>query len=501
MTASHSERRSFSPLKNTPGSTLVGFLPVFLLLLLGDFIGISQISPTINYNYLNGSLLFLAAGLLFAFSARMPDGQPYRLDKASWLLAGAGFCIGFDFFIKFSSSVLFFGLAALFLMVRQAGTPILKRLRPVIALGAGYLAGLAAFFLFIYPLNDWLHLFQSSLGTQTGGTHNPFKVINKQIGDIRRIGTNLLMFYTLPLAVVFMLSQKFLSRKPESRWWLILPATLLLNGILAYRIYPITNFRFHSLFYIASLLILLTVHLGMDRRAVFADKRRTFTMLFLFLLPFLLIFGSDASFSYALPLYFLPWFALIFLLIRQFPSRVMQTATLVTLIVLAEWQFVAGYLYYPWRWVENRLAQTERIENIRGLKGIQVDPPTRKFIHETQIIVSQLPPEKRRWMMGWYEMPGVVYWLGGISPGLPWYSHHKQEQMHICKSLQEASTSINLHQALLLEQDETLPKLQPCLNALGITLDRYRSIGQAYNPYSKKPITFYIRKEGAGDGR
>lgn len=480
-------------------SGLISLLLILFFLMLGDFLGISQISPTINYNYLNGSFLYTAAGLLFAWAALRrekpdsgPDNAPHWLPL---LLIGAGFFTGFDFFVKFSSSVIFFGLAGLFVLLQQSG-PIRQRIQPVLPLGLGYLAGIAAFFLFIYPLQDWLKIFHESFSTQTGGTHNPFRIINKQIGDFKRIGTNLGTYYLLPLAALFFLSRKFL-RKAKSNWWVVLPITLLLNGLVAYNLYKLTNFRFHTLFFLATMLILLTTHLGIGNRTLFSSARRNIGLLIMLLLPFLLIFGSDSSFSYSIPLYLLPWFGVIFILIRHLPGKALQVSTLATLVLLAEAQFLAGYLYYPWRWVENRLAQTETLRDVKGLEGIQVDKPTRRFIEESQAIVNLLPATNRKWMIGFYELPGIVYALGGKSPGLPWYSMNKHEQMHVCKSLKEASATVDLKRTMLLMQDEIHPRLQPCATELGLETKNYRKAGEVYNPYSKKPIAFYVRPEAS----
>jgi hypothetical protein len=463
--------------------TPAGFWLILLFLLLGDFLGISQISPTINYNYLNGGLLFLASGLLFTYSATSRKSGSFLLPVLAGLLAGI------DFFVKFTSSGPFLGMAMLFVLWPSHWNRDLlwtDRLKAVLYLGLGYLLGIGLYFLLFNPFPIWYANFMASFHTQTGGSHSPFRVLGKQVADFKRLGINLVQYYALPLALSFGVAWKTLRHNVRSSWWMLAPVILVLNIFLAWHLYKLTNFRFYTLAYFSVLLLLLGLNVVMDSGQWL--RKRASMALFLLLLPFVLVFGSDSSFSYSIPLYLLPWFGLIFLMLQGLPAGPMRISLASVLIVLVQLQFVVGYLYFPWRWPANRLAQSESVVGVRGLFGIKVDKATHRFMLESRQLAQSRKVSP--WILAFYEMPGVVYWLDGKSPGLPWFSHNKHEQAGVCQALGSISAE-ERQQALVLQQEPFNTKLLPCLRELGFDLRRYRLVGSTYNPYSHRKVWVY----------
>src|SRR5437588_31535 len=110
---------SSSPLSHRIGlSSKAGLLLLFCFLSLGDFVGISQLPATINYNYLNSGLLYIAMGLLFWLLSLLRANATIFKEGSftiTALLVLIGFLSAIDFFVKFSSSVLFFGAALVLL--------------------------------------------------------------------------------------------------------------------------------------------------------------------------------------------------------------------------------------------------------------------------------------------------------------------------------------------------------------------------------------------------
>lgn len=467
------------------------FLAVFLFLMLGDFLSISQLAPTINYNYLNSSLMYVASGLLFAYVARYGDAEKRMGWPPVVFLLMSGACMGFDFFIKFTSSVQFLVVGALFLLLGLAG-PLKGRLLPVGWLGAGYLLGMGVYFLFFQSFDAWYSAFLANIEAQTGGTHSPRRIISKQANDFVRIGKAILQYTLVPILLAFAVARLHL-RRPESLWWLLVPVLIGAELYLSLLEYKPHNLRLNTLLYVSILLILGMMALAAVKKPFRIDGRKVLGLVFLIAIPMLLVFGSDSSFSYSIPLYLLPWFAAIWMALGAVPAGKLRVAALVSIALVAQVEFVVGYLYHPWRYVQNRLAQTEPVPNVPELRGIRVDPLAHRFIVESQALAGQSTTASKV-MLGIYEMPGLVYWLRGYPPGLPWFSHSEHEQATACRSLKattDQASDAEVGRALLLIQNEPLPELAACMQELGIRLENYRLIGETINVYSGKTVRVY----------
>jgi hypothetical protein len=462
---------------------IMHFAILFFFVVLGDFLGLARIAPILNYNAMNSSLLFMAAGLLlWGLAPRQRSGK-------ACLLLGAGLLAGFDFFIKFSSSVAFIGLMSMLVMLLPTEQDVKARLRRLGWVLLGSLLGVGLYFLCFKSLDVWYTGFLNHFAHEAKGTHNPVRILGRQAKDLLRLLNILVVCGLAQFLVLKGLQRIWLRKRPQHAAWSI----LLLIGAnfgLAAIFFRFRGFSFDTLNALLTLETLWIAILVFGGR-VTSGRNRNVLLWFLFLLPFVIHFGSNATFSFGLPLFLMPWFALMFLLAHQLPDRRMQSLSVIAIVLATQVLFTVKYLWFPWRNVGSRLEQTEMVTEAEtpSLNGILVMPAIHQFIRETVALSHQASPEKHPVMLANNQMPGVVYWLEGIAPGEPWVYRHHLEQAMDCQALR-AGQDLGVSRAVLLVQEPIKPRYQRCLRREGLIPEAYRLVGQSYNPYSKQQVQF-----------
>jgi hypothetical protein len=186
--------------------------------------------------------------------------------------------------------------------------------------------------------------------------------------------------------------------------------------------------------------------------------------------------------------YMPPWFALIILLgyavsIKiDTPSFLWHLFLLVT-VLFAQSQIVFGFFYFPNRLPTRLEHQSEPIEGVPILSDIRVDRYTKAFFETMQrTLAHETNFEPGDPMLGIYDLPGLVYALGGSSPGV-WMSGLREEQARNCRALKLSKLS-NLSETIILMNDEIKPEFLACMHELGISYpENFRLLGIVSNPY------------------
>ncbi len=98
-----------------------------------------------------------------------------------------------------------------------------------------------------------------------------------------------------------------------------------------------------------------------------------------------------------------------------------QMASWLAIAALMFSQFASGYLLHPYRLTENRLQQTIPVPV--GVPGTRLllDQPTAGLLTQIRDALAAngfCPGDD---LLAFFDLPGVVYAVGGVSPGIPWY--------------------------------------------------------------------------------
>lgn len=120
------------------------------------------------------------------------------------------------------------------------------------------------------------------------------------------------------------------------------------------------------------------------------------------------------------------WFALVSVTIgtamRQRVTRPAAALCLLLLFILVLTQFLYGHLHRPHRLAAPLTRQTEPVNSLSHAGGLRFDAPSAEFLNKLAAAYQQAHPTPAQPILGLYDVPGLVFLLGGRSPIPPWIS-------------------------------------------------------------------------------
>lgn len=490
---------------------------IFLFFAAGNFLSYSWSYQSISYNELNNFFILFAAGALLWLVSESRAGL-----SVEEILAGGvmGFSAGFDLFIKFPSAVV---LSVTILLVLLFGTKSAFFVRKVVwmaCFAAGFLLAIGVFFLFFCPPDVWLPNFIQACSGWSKGGHPPRELLGGYVRHAKMGSAYLAANYLPPFAALG-LTALFLAwahEKGTARFRRIFfPAAVLMLAAFIYQAFRLhwhqageTTYKFTAVFvYIAvlaaqaGLFFLSCVRKGLSGLLSCADREKIAVALVLLFLPFIGVFGTNNVPSVSLLMHLAPWFALLLLfaamIYRAFPSGLLTAVFMLIAVFFASSQTLHGFIFRPYRLPENLLKQTERVENMRSLEGMRFDAGSKKFFEEIRSLVfGKAGFKEGDPVIALYDLGGVVYALGGVSPGKPWFHNLPSEQFANMNGIRKASPA-DLSRALFLTSRLPRPEFDDCLREKGIFFpEDYVEAGRVAFPYkeffSKRPekITVWV---------
>jgi hypothetical protein len=84
-------------------------------------------------------------------------------------------------------------------------------------------------------------------------------------------------------------------------------------------------------------------------------------------------------------------------------------------------QFGYGYVFSPYRVPGGRLAQTESTEIGDPPTSLRLDPASHDFVEGVRSQMESHGFKKGDDIFAFFNLPGLVFALGGVSPGHSWY--------------------------------------------------------------------------------
>ncbi|MDM8560800.1 hypothetical protein [Candidatus Parabeggiatoa sp. HSG14] len=495
----------------------INFTTLAIFLTLGNLVSYALAHQNPSYNHINNHLMLTASGIvLFVLSL-----EPHKFlanRKYHFLLASAGAIVALQFFVKFSSSlVLMTGF--LFLILLH-----FRSLWGILYLVGGVLFGLFLYFLLFNDFHAWSSGYMDSLKAVSTGTYKPTALLSRYFDHARNVFTHLMQFF-LPLFLgTFLLVRLFIgyqSSKQAKELYLLIATTLFLYLFLLYNAYTLELYKGGSHFtpYWEKsahiyMVVLLTQICALA--AIFWDKihwpfsitkefiNKIIVLLFLVAIPTIGAVGTLNIKSAALMPHIEPWFALILIFLlyiyRTVKSSLIFSLSIITIAVFVLSQVTIGFVYGNYRLADDRINQTESVDTfkalgtLKALSHIKLDIKTKQFFDElAEIIDTKTDFKPGDPIVAPYDLPGVVYALGGISPGIPWIiGEAKTSQGRNCEALSRTKLP-NLDRTLLLMQWQVYEEFYKCMfqqfNKWGIL--SFQKVGEIHNPYTNQMVQIF----------
>jgi len=251
-----------------------------------------------------------------------------------------------------------------------------------------------------------------------------------------------------------------------------------------------------SRFYLSWLLLLLTAVItsfgcNITNSSIITRQKLSKLLrvgILLFSLPFVGAIGTVNHIYINMLMNMAPWFGLILLLITllswlhqiQWIAPVM--CVLFSLFACA--QIVTGCLYDPYRLRTGLLGQTQATEIGYPATTLKLDPTTSEFFMQIRELAQKNGFKPGNDVLALYDLPGVVFVLGGRSPAFPWYmGHPRRSPVATAEKALSIAAQERLKHAFILQSSKS-DRIMPDLGKFGLSFPSgYLLCGEVNNPY------------------
>jgi hypothetical protein len=395
---------------------------------------IAPVAP--SYNLLNAICLLAIAGLVLQ-GVSSPAGDAIASPRwAGMTPLLTGILLVADFFIKFSTSVALAALLMLFFLVTNR---LRVRQKAKLLVGIALLAALAgAGYIFLV---QGLAVWRGGIGGTLSALRRPDYVLEQltrywdgfQFQLIETLWTYESMFTALFVAGAALLVLRWW---PTVQRWVAL-AGFAIAGYIGFQAAPgdlittggRTGLRFHLVVIcalgLAAALTWVVRAPGPRPRLAKGSWRIIPAVLILALLPFAGSFGTSNDINDNLIYQLAPWLALIALLLawlaHSWQARWLPAVGIIGVSVVTLGQFANGYIFHPYRVPGGRLAQTIRTSVGYPATTLRLDVGSHDLIEGARSQLRSKGFKPGDDIFAFFNLPGLVFALGGVSPGYPWY--------------------------------------------------------------------------------
>ncbi len=497
--------------KTACGQTILFRFEAFSLICLGAMLYYEWFFPTPSYNSYNAFAVTACSGLMFFVLAGLEKLNGKSISVRLALLA-TGICIGVSLFVKFSSGISLFVLFGLALAVwpRQALRTRLWALGFVIL---GVTAWLLFHFIIIQSPATWWRGFSKGIEVTTAYGYNA-SALGRYFHECRDLAKDAFLdFWRLHVALVVGLTILFVLRKTlRNESWL--PSILILSifAIAVWQSYRrgfylggMSHYSLITRFYLSWLMLLITavfIVLIYCQRLMYCFRHRDFlaVLLFdgiLFLLPFVGAVGTGNYIFVSTLWYMAPWFSLLLILLVALAlllkNRLVLAVGALIIGSFASAQIVSGCLYGPYRLNTGLLGQTQATEVGYPTTVLKLDSATSEFFRRIRQMAQEHGFKPGDDVFGFFDLPGVVFALGGRSPGNPWYNCGYKGSRAFTEKALSLVPQERLKRAFILETSRSA-ECMPDLAKYGIDFPGdYVLCGELMIPYpwTKESMRFW----------
>jgi hypothetical protein len=487
------------------------------LVILGGALGYTWFLLTPAYNGVNAWALVAASGGLFCGFGRYDrGGEGVRVQALC--MAAAGVCVGVSLFAKFPTGLSLLGLFLLVIVAWPLGASQ-RRLVSLGAFGGGVVVVVAGFFLLRQSAFEWWASFRGGLwmlsvlggGQNLGAFHRYW---NEWRTDVIAaaptetwgwLGVIVVCALTLRLAgahrttvrrvaaagaMIGVGAQAYIS---ATRWW-------ALGGAQYFG--SITGFCFTWVLVAAGLAISRAPGAGDGPGDGKVTRARAIFVLLLLVLPLAGAVGTGHRIYVNMVYVLAPWFAFLALalgvasrsVILNFSGDVLKAA----LAVYCAVQIIGGSLTAPYRLDGGLASQVVPTDVGAPATALRLNPAAALFVRDLRAMAGSCGFRPGDNVLMFFDAPGIVFALGGRSPGIPWYSAAYPGSRSVAeRSLRGVGVEQVERSLLIVVPNETLGRIGPPsgriateewlrgLGPLGIHYpENYTSCGTLAIPYA-----------------
>lgn len=444
------------------------FLLTFFIVLAGTLGGYSVFPQTTSYN---DQIHLLVSAFVF-IAVMAVKNRPGNWQVVLSIFGGIVVALATG--IKISSGVLLLA-ASVFLCFRL----VFK----AVGFFSGFTLTLGIFMLRLSEISpSSAQKTASNVGAVTEG-HNPFQILQNYLNDINR---GAVVFLKHGLAIlVFLIVKKIAARffkKPEAVT-AISAVALVVTALFTGLIFP--NTRPYDV--LGTVVTVMTVIIFQWFSSQEKNERWMSTLLCV--LPFVAAVGTSNNIIVQCLFHMGFFFAAIATLSNQKKSLSLVAPIMA---ILVAWLIQGRFMKeMPYRLVTSLSAQTEYVENLQ----VYVDKRTKDFLTTLDSVIHQ-DEAKYRPVLVFFDMPGLVYYLNGFSPGEPWY--YSGLLGRACTAIKTIPSQFRDIKVILT--DDRLPdQVRDCLSEIGIRFpEDYTEVAELTNPYKPRlPVKIWKQKQFA----
>ena len=468
-------------------SDLLGSFGGFAVVLAGALLYYVWFLPTPSYDLLNAVSVSMFGGALLSGLGWSVAGRAW-LAASAWLVAGV--VIGFDAFVKLPTAASLAMLALLAVLFWPALSPR-SRLSALIVGLCGSLLWFALHFVVLQPPAAAWRIFHA--GADFARVLDPrytvLSALSRAFEDSWQLAKDAVSRYAIIYIVtaIFGAIVAFSPITPEKRerW---------LNRTLAVAVAAAIIVAVKKYWYIAgvayiqkitplaggALLLAAAWRLWQEWQfpkasssaSVGGNRAELLIVLLLTALPFADAVGTNNPLTINMAMSLGPWLAAVWLLTSRASHDGVRTwggwVLPAFLAALCSAQVLYGCLNDPYRLNGGLLRQTIPVQIGSAGSRLYVDAEDAAFIeglHQASVSCSLRPGSP---VLAFYDLPGVVYALGAVSPGIPWFVGGYPGTTQALESVLAKVPLATLRQAAIAVAEPLPPSALPDLALLGI---------------------------------
>lgn len=482
-----------------------------------------------QFSYLTPSYYTLTAVVVNLFAGCVALGLS-RLDKEkksqpTSIFFVAGMVFGFTLFFKFPTAIPLL-LCAVAIIFFQYEIALFARLRLVAAILFGFVAWLAIYFIFERSPLETLDMFQAGWSLyQTLGFHNPLDKLLTYPKDLAVLiytavfEYRLCYFIILIWSIISLVNNKFYHFQEVCRlrraviWGVVVIALMIsLNSGLVVivperfitspvegRTRPYIAFQLGWILLLSALYLFCLPRNGL--KAFCFDKTSVF-FLFLLLMPVAGSLGTSNPIYNVVQFYAVPWFGAILLLVVLLVVRNGLNSALLMVVSLSISAYVSNHVaqgstFMPAQ-VKPRSLFDQSVPTSVGNPAyiLNLDPDTHNVISQLSIAAKASGFKGGDDIIAFSEIPGLVYALGGRSPGHPVYPCcYSVRPDAYSKMALTFSERARLRKAYVLLNMEPVDNIHSILGSVGVNfpddylvLTRVNGLGFNFTLYKPKGL-------------
>ena len=484
----------------------------FCFISIGNFLYYFPGFQIIHNNTLTNFYLQVSTGLiLYLFSLKFDE---FIFSKINVIILGLiGLLTGFNFFIKFTTSILVLVSYILVLLFYYRKMSFKNLIRIFSTFFIGTILGVFIYFAFFQSYTEWRSNFIDAYYMLSD--HKPQDLIAQYFDNIFSCFIFYIKYFSwllvFPLYFYFENSKKLILKSNYKK--------NILNGIgiiaLIFFLAEMYYFKFYKsvygnpfgiingYFYVIVILFQMSIILAIAIKKkkltpafININANKLILLLLLFITPFLGAFGTANSLFLNVLIHIAPWFIIIIILLIELSIQIKNTSSLSLLLLLPSCitfsQIAHGCLFEPFN-SPGFFKTTEKIDQLPAIKGIYVDKNLKKSLLELNSLLRQNKFKDGYPIFG-YSIPGIVYALGAISPGMP---HYFNREPRDSISMNRFKYNNNAPVIIINDDNEIDKVLLATMKTKSIFYpEEYFFVGEVEfcSPYFKKILKVYFPK-------